>query len=144
MPLNTGFSPSTSQTPVWSHEGFAWLAASETSSSTNTLYQLGWSPHLPATETLLAATDIYPSKIGKKINTGFAKAPEFALFEHSIAFLNIALKPDPYKSLFLQQAVPLAPGRGANKTGIEAARTGRISPPIPSLILHDPLVHFSR
>lgn len=135
MPLNTGFSPSTSQAPSWSHEGFALLAAPKTSSITNTLYQLGWSPHLPAIEMLVTATDIYPSKIGKKINTGFATAPEFALFEHSIAFLNIALKSDPfltsYKSLFPQQAVLLPTGRGANKTGIEAARTGRISPPHP-------------
>lgn len=84
---------------------------------------------------LLTATDIYLSKTRRKINTGFAKAPEFALFEHTIAFLNIALKSDPfltsYKSLFLQQAVPLATGRGANKTGIKAARKGRISPSSP-------------
>lgn len=48
VPLNAGLSPSASRAPVWSHEGFATRAASETSSIINDLYQLGWSPHLSA------------------------------------------------------------------------------------------------
>ena len=78
------------------------LAASQTLSIANTLSRRGWSPHLSAIVMLLRATDI---KTGRKINTGFAKAPEFALLKHNITLLRIALKPDPFlmswKSLFL-------------------------------------------